>query len=258
MSAPAPAAVRPRPLLAIGEVRHTRLRPALNRFAYPTFFLMLPMRALREAPDAALARNRRALLSFHDADHGRGQADSLAWVESLLAREGVTDADGEIWLQTYPRVLGYVFKPVSFWYAHRRDGSLAAVLAEVNNTFGERHCYLLDGAQVGFGRELATDKVFHVSPFCEVRGRYRFRFMRTPERVVARIEHDDEAGPLLLTSVSGRLEPLSTGSARRALLAMPLMSLGVTLRIHWQAWRLWRKQVPFFRKPPAPEAFVTR
>ena len=258
MSTPAaqPAAVRP--LLAIGEVRHTRLRPAHNRFAYPTFFLMLPMRTLRQAPDAALARNRFALLSFHDTDHGQGSPDALAWVEALLAREGVTDADGEIWLQTYPRVLGYVFKPVSFWYAHRRDGSLAAVLAEVNNTFGERHCYLLTGEQLGFGRELSTDKVFHVSPFCEVRGRYRFRFMRTGERVVARIEHDDEAGPLLVTSVSGRLEPLSGRSARRALLAMPLMSLGVTARIHWQAWRLWRKHVPFFRKPPAPEAFVTR
>jgi len=179
-------------------------------------------------------------------------------VEALLAREGVADADGEIWLQTYPRVLGYVFKPVSFWYAHRRDGSLAAVLAEVNNTFGERHCYLLTGEQLGFGRELVADKVFHVSPFCEVRGRYRFRFMRTPERVVARIEHDDEAGPLLLTSVSGRLQALSAASVRRALLAMPLMSLGVTARIHWQAWRLWRKHVPFIRKPPAPGAFVTR
>jgi DUF1365 family protein len=252
------AAAAARPLLAVGEVRHARLRPAPNRFAYPTFFLMLPMRALREEPLAALARNRRALMSFHDADHGQGQADALAWVEALLAREGVTDADGEIWLQTYPRVLGYVFKPVSFWYAHRRDGSLAAVLAEVNNTFGERHCYLLTGAQLGFGRELVADKVFHVSPFCEVRGSYRFRFMRTDDRVVARIEHDDEAGPLLVTSVSGRLEPLSTRSARRALLRMPLMSLGVTARIHWQAWRLWRKHVPFFRKPPAPGAFVTR
>ena len=247
-----------RPLLALGVVRHTRLRPAENRFAYPTFFLMLPMRTLREAPDAALERNRFAALSFHDADHGQGGPDALSWVEALLAGEGVSDADGEIWLQTYPRVFGYAFKPVSFWYAHRRDGSLAAVLAEVNNTFGERHCYLLSGAQLGFGRELVADKVFHVSPFCEVRGRYRFRFMRTSDRVVARIEHDDETGPLLLTSVSGRLEPLSASSARRALLSMPLMSLGVTARIHWQAWRLWRKHVPFFRKPQAPRAFVTR
>ena len=256
---PAPAGpAAARPLLAVGEVRHARLRPAANRFAYPTFFVLLPMRSLRSAPCPALARNRFALLSFHDADHGRGEGDALAWVESLLASEGVTDADGEIWLQTYPRVLGYVFKPVSFWYAHRRDGTLAAVVAEVNNTFGERHCYLLAGAQLGFGRELVADKIFHVSPFCQPRGRYRFRFMRTPERVVARIEHDDESGPLLLTSVSGRLEPLSARSARRALLAMPLMSLGVTARIHWQAWRLWRKRVPFFRKPPAPQAFVTR
>ncbi|MEN9417749.1 MAG: hypothetical protein RI988_1369 [Pseudomonadota bacterium] len=254
----ASVALRPAPLLAFGEVRHTRLRPAAHRFAYPTFFLMLPMRTLREAPDAALARNRFGMIAFHDTDHGDGRADALAWAEELLAREGVADADGEIWLQTYPRVLGYAFKPVSFWYAHRRDGSLAAVVAEVNNTFGERHCYLLAGPGVAFGRELAADKVFHVSPFCEARGRYRFRFMRAGARVVARIEHDDAQGPLLLTSVSGRLQPLSAASVRRALLSMPLMSLGVTARIHWQALRLWCKQVPFFRKPPAPETFVTR
>jgi DUF1365 family protein len=249
---------RARPLLAFGEVRHTRLRPAAHRFAYPTFFLMLPMRTLRAAPSAVLARNRFGWIAFHDADHGDGRPDALAWVEELLAREGVVDADGEVWLQTYPRVLGYAFKPVSFWYAHRGDGSLAAVVAEVNNTFGERHCYLLAGPGVAFGRELSAQKVFHVSPFCETRGHYRFRFMRAGERVVARIEHDDAQGPLLLTSVSGRLQALSAASVRRALLSMPLMSLGVTARIHWQALRLWLKQVPFFRKPPAPETFVTR
>ena len=160
-------------LLATGVVRHRRLRPAAHAFAYPTWFLLLPMRALRAAPDPHLPRNRGALVSFHDADHGDGGPDALAWVEALLAREGVAGADGEIWLQTYPRMLGYAFKPVSFWYCHRTDGSLAAVLAEVNNTFGERHVYLLDGPGTGFGRELIARKVFHVSPFCGVEGQYR-------------------------------------------------------------------------------------
>jgi DUF1365 family protein len=141
-----------------------------------------------------LARNRFGLLAFHDRDHGDGGADALAWIEALLASEGVADADGEIWLHTYPRVLGYVFKPVSFWYCHRADGSLAAVVAEVNNTFGERHCYLLDEPGLAWGRELRARKVFHVSPFCQVEGRYRFRFMRTAERTVARIDHDDDDG----------------------------------------------------------------
>ena len=136
-------------LLGIGTVRHRRLRPAAHAFAYSTYFLMLPMRALRRTPDPALARNRFGLIGFHDRDHGDGGPDALAWLESMLAAEGVTDADGEVWLQTYPRVLGYVFKPVSFWYCHRADGSLAAVLVEVNNTFGERHCLPAGRARTG-------------------------------------------------------------------------------------------------------------
>jgi hypothetical protein len=250
-------------LLATGEVRHTRLRPAHHAFDYPTFFVVLPMRALRKGERAAqgvMARNRFGWLSFHDADHGLGGPDALAWVEGLLAQEGLDDGDGrgEIWLQTYPRVLGIAFKPVSFWYCHRQDGSLYAIVAEVNNTFGERHCYLLTGDPLRFGQELQAKKVFHVSPFCKIEGRYRFRFMRTAERIVARVEHDDDAGPLILTSMSGRLEPLSAAAVARASIRMPLMTLGVILRIHWQALKLWLKRVPFISKPEAPESFVTR
>lgn len=246
------------PLLATGVVRHRRLRPALHAFAYPTYFLLLPLRALRREAPTTLARNRAGLLSFHDRDHGDGRADALAWFEELLASEGVADADGEVWLQTYPRVLGFVFKPVSFWYAHRHDGTLAAVLAEVNNTFGERHAYLLHGEALAFGREVQARKVFHVSPFCRTEGRYRFRFMRTAERVVARIDHDDDEGPLLQTSVSGRLEALTPSSQRRAFFGMPWMTLGVVARIHWQALRLWLKRVPWYAKPDPPGRFTTQ
>ena len=194
-------------MIGFGQVRHTRLAPKHHAFAYPTYFLMLPMRSLQNAP-GDLPRNRRAALSFYDSDHGDGrgpqQGGALAWLEDLLHSEGLTDADGEIWLHCYPRVLGFTFKPVSFWYCHRADGSLRAVLVEVNNTFGERHCYLL--SQARFGVEQQADKVLHVSPFCPVQGRYRFRFMVNAQgdRTVARIDYDDARGPLIQTSVSGQ------------------------------------------------------
>ncbi|MDO9360978.1 MAG: DUF1365 domain-containing protein [Polaromonas sp.] len=247
-------------LIGFGQVRHARLKPARNAFAYPTYFLMLPMRSLRQHGNGALARNRRGVLSFFDRDHGDGRGDCVSWLDELLAGEGIHDASGELWLHTYPRVLGYTFKPVSFWYCHTADGQLRAIVVEVNNTFGERHCYLLDHPR--YGQELSAAKVFHVSPFCTLEGRYRFRFMRsaegTPAKTVARIDYDDAAGPLLETSVSGTLEPLTTASLRKAIWRYPAMTFGVVARIHWQALKVWCKRVPFIRKPEPPNRFVTR
>lgn len=116
------------PLLARAHVRHTRLAPALHAFAYDTLFVMLPMRSW-DASRSALARNRRALIAFHDADHGAGGPDALAWLDALLAEAGIHDARGEAWLLCFPRVLGFAFKPVSFWYCHREDGQLRAIVA---------------------------------------------------------------------------------------------------------------------------------
>jgi len=249
-------------LIGFGRVRHTRHRPKRHAFVYPTYFLMLPMRSLQAQPSAVLARNRWAPLSYFDADHGDGRSPkdggALAWLDALLQSEGIADAQGEVWLHTYPRVLGFTFKPVSFWYCHRADGTLRAVVVEVNNTFGERHCYLLNQPQ--FGVEQTATKVFHVSPFCPVEGGYRFRFMLTPDLrcTVARVDFDDAQGPLIDTSVSGELEPLTAASVRHALLRYPAMTLAVVLRIHWQALKLFLKKAPFFRKPPPPTVFTTR
>ncbi|KQW45767.1 MULTISPECIES: DUF1365 domain-containing protein [unclassified Roseateles] len=242
----------------MGQVYHRRLRPREHAFAYPSYFLWLPMRSLRRETCAALNRNRFGWLSFHDADHGEGGSDALAWLDALLVSEGIDDADGEAWLQTYPRVLGHAFKPVSFWFCERTDSSLAAVVVEVNNTFGERHCYLLHGPDLAWGCEQTAAKVFHVSPFCRVEGRYRFRFLHGNRHVISCVDHDDDTGPLLLTSLSGRLQPLTSRSARAAFFAMPALTLMIVARIHWQALKLAIKRLPFFSKPQPPERFVTR
>ncbi len=247
------------PQLCFGNVHHSRLRPARNSFNYGVFFLRLPLRSMEGCamPTALLSRNRFNLLSFHDRDHGDGKQALLPWIDNILRQEGIDDADGEMWLQTFPRVLGYVFNPVSFWFCHRRDGALRAVLCEVSNTFGERHCYLLDQhAAIADGEILTARKVFHVSPFCRVEGSYRFQFKRnrrmSGEITLARIDYHDDTGPLLLTSITGSAHALNDRTIIHALLRFPLMTFMVIARIHWQALKLWLKHVPFYRKPSLP------
>lgn len=248
-----------------GPIRHTRLRPVRHAFGYPGVFLRL-----RVDGDGARARaaglgpwfgfDRRAPVSFRSTDHGDGRTPLAEWARGLCADAGVA-ADGPIWLHTFPRMLGYAFKPVSFWFCHRADGALVAVIAEVNNTFGERHCYLLaqpDGGPLPQGRELSARKVFHVSPFCSVEGDYRFRFFNRSDRALARIDYHDAEGPLLLTSLSGELADADRATVRRALFGHPMFTLGVIARIHWHALKLWLAKVPFHAKPEPPEAFVTR
>lgn len=254
---PRPAQVQ----LCFGQVRHTRLRPVRNAFAYGNYYLRLPLRTLGSGDFgcALFSRNRWNLLSFVDRDHGDGRQPLLAWIDALLEHEGVHDADGEVWLQAMPRVLGFVFNPVSFYFCHRKDGGLRAVLCDVRNTFGERHFYLLDtGAEIPYGSELTARKVFHVSPFCKVEGRYRFRFGQRDAQTLACIDYDDTSGALLKTSVSGHANALGNASVARAFFCFPLMTFGVVARIHIQALRLWLKRAPFFSKPAAPTQEVSR
>jgi hypothetical protein len=178
------------------------------------------------------------------------------------------DAAGEIVLHAFPRVLGYVFNPVSFWVCHDRGGAVRAVLCEVCNTFGERHNYLLanaDGRPLASGQTLRSRKVFHVSPFCEVKGTYAFRFGFAVARWLARIDYadrDDAAqaieAPLLETSISGEAVAISPREVRSLLWRYRWFTLGVVARIHWQALLLWVRRVPFVRKPAPPPRETTR
>lgn len=249
------------PQLVIGEVIHHRMRPAEHRLSVPVFFLRLPVSGIADLPRHGLPVNRFGWVAFDERDHGtRDGAPIAPWIREILARNQV-DADGEIELICFPRMLGYAFKPVSFWICRDAAGAVRAVLAEVHNTFGEAHNYLLvndDGTALRNGQTLAADKVFHVSPFLEVKGGYTFRFHFGPDRFMARIEYADEFGTLLTTSMAGDCVPLTRASLRRAALKFPLQALATVARIHWHALRLWFKSVPYFSKPHPPLKETTR
>jgi DUF1365 family protein len=249
-------------LLFRGRVMHARLRPRQHVFSYPIFFLRLRVDALDRLSCRFLSVDGFNLVSFHRRDHGpRDGSDLLPWIRDLLAREGCGFADGEIWLQSFPRVLGYVFNPVSFWLCHDREGGLRAVLCEVNNTFGEHHNYLLaheDGRLIRADDVMQARKIFHVSPFFPVSGRYSFRFAPAEASTVFRIDYEDDEGKILLTSVSGQGQPLRAAALLRCFLAHPWMTMLVIVRIHWQALRLWRKGIPFLSKPVPPTQETSR
>jgi len=252
------------PSIHFGKVLHHRYVPN-NRFSYPVFYLRIPMRSRRLDPhilkNKGIGDNRFSWLSFFDKDHGDDSLHSLEWVEALLKKNNRQDIDGEIWLHTFPRVLGYVFNPVSFWFCHHSSGELRAIVAEVNNTFGERHFYFLDSPNhdvLPWGKELFTKKIFHVSPFFDVVGDYRFRFMRQANEVhhpkcVSRIDYFQDATHTLMTSVSGTEYALNRYSIFRAIASFPFLTFSVVFKIHWQAIKLWLKGAKFYKKPKPPE-----
>ncbi len=244
------------PKVCMGAVMHERTRPVLNRFTYPLATLRIPLSRLEGLRVPLLGVDRPGVFSLRSRDHGaRNGAPLLPWIRDLLDRQGLVEADGEVVLQTMPRMFGFLFNPVSFWFCHDRQGGLRAVLAEVSNTFGEHHNYLVahpDHRPITAGDELKACKVFHVSPFFPVRGEYRFRFSRQGGVVSTAIDYWEGGHCQLATRLSGREQPL-TGRALLGWLArLPLMSFGVVLRIHWQALRLALRRVPFFRKPHPP------
>jgi len=243
-----------------GQVMHERLRPVMHRFVYPVFYVRLNLARLNEINTSGFGLNRWRLVSLFTKDYGpRDGSDLQTWMRTLLRSEGI-NAQGEIWLQTFPRVLGFVFNPVSFWYCYDESGVLRAILAEVHNTFGESHRYLLTAEnQAAITEEVALEckKNFHVSPFFPVQGRYQFKFRESESTTLVSLNYLDDQGVLLKTSVGGKRVLLTSARLRRAVLMQPLLTFGIVVGIHWQALRLWIKRVPLFTKPIPPAHATT-
>lgn len=204
-------------------------------------------------------RNRWALASVHDLDHGgmRGAGEGAPWARRVLAENGLAGVF-RLRLLTQPRWFGRVFNPVSFWLAFRGD-ALVAAIAEVNNTYGDRHSYLCRKpgfAPIAAGDVLTAAKVFHVSPFRDVSGSYAFSFDMPENSVFIRIAHRD-GNEVLVATLSGARRPLTAARLLGSALRFPLGGLRAIALIHWQALRLGLKRVPFRPRPQPPAEDIT-
>jgi DUF1365 family protein len=235
-----------------GWVMHRRLRPRHHHFQYRVFSMLLELGELA-ALDRRLALfkyNRWGLFSFRDRDHGDGRPLKV-WLDDLLAQHGI-DAKGARRVLCYPRILGFVFNPISVWFCDDEEGRLKAIVYEVHNTYDERHAYVLP---VGTDSELVRhgcSKEFYVSPFLSSDCRYQFR-VRPPGRKVAIVIQEEEAGdPTLTASFAGEHRTLNDGMLAKMLLRYPLMTLKVVVAIHFEAVRLMLKGIR--RHPHRPKA----
>lgn len=242
--------------LYTGTVAHKRIGKAANAFNYPALFLCFPLSARPQLSNMLFGYNRFNVFSFYDRDYGHGASNVETWIRGVLAEHQLSAiTDGEIWLQTQPRIFGYAFNPVNFWYCHDSQQQLRAVLCEVNNTFGERHCYLLTATQqrvIDSHSELQCQKCFHVSPFFAVNGEYRFRFYHQHNTRTVSINYWLDEQLQLKTLVTGQAMPLSTSNLMKTLGQFGWATALVVVRIHWQALKLWRKGATFYRKPTPP------
>lgn len=243
------------------RVAHARLRPKRNSFRYRVPYVAIPARLLGARRSFGLfSIDAFNLLSVRTGDYGHENRHGLDWVHEVLTHRGLEEAGGYVELVTIPRVLGLAFNPVSFWLCFDGARALRAVIAEVNNTFGERHFYVCahaDHRPIGPEDRLTAEKVFHVSPFMKVEGHYAFTFSAGGDSLGVRIDLHDAEGLILTTSLAGRREAPSSRRLALAFLANPLLMLKVLGLIHYQALRLWAKGVAPVRKPAPPTQVVS-
>lgn len=232
-------------------VMHRRLAPKRHEFVYRLFFFWLDLDELDRLRLPLFSVNRPNLYSFRDADHfSLGLATARDNAVAFLRASGETREPAAVRLLTLPRLLGYTFNPISIFFFYDESGDPYASLVEVENTFLERKPYAVPRAGAGFHRRVT--KHFYVSPFSDLDLAFDFRFDVPGERL--RVAIDDYRGDEreLLSTLTGRRRPLTGGNLARLTVKYPFVTLKVIAAIHWEAFRLWLKRVPFRAKEADP------
>jgi uncharacterized protein len=254
--------------LVPGKVMHARFKPKAHRFSYSVFCLLIDLDRLDEAhaASALFSVNRFNLVAFRPGDHavpGQSNApvDLADRIREHAAAAGLNLAGGRVLLLAYPRFLGFVFNPISVYFAYDAGGDLKMLVYEVRNTFGEMHTYVapIEPGQLGpEGLKQERNKVFYVSPFLDMPMRYHFRIRPPVDDVAIRILETDPEGPILSATFHGRRRSLTNGAVLKLSLAMPLMTMKVVAGIHWEALKLWLKGVLLHTRPapPPPVSFT--
>ncbi len=246
-----------------GVVTHARLKPRRHALRYRIFMLLLDLDEL-EGLDRSLrlfSVRRFNLTGFDPRRHGDGSATPLKrQVEAHLAAAGIAHG-GPVRMLAMPRILGLGFNPITTYFCHRQDGALSAILYEVNNTFGERHSYLIPADDAPIIRQ-ACNKGFYVSPFMDMDLSYVFR-VRPPRRSQERdpvqvlVDVDDAEGRVLATGFVAHRQALTDRNLLVAWLTHPWMTAGVVAAIHWEALFVWLKGEKIRKRPAAPAWPVT-
>lgn len=242
-----------------GHTFHGRKGAVQNAFRYSVDYVLIDAESATDRGPALFSRNRSNVAAVHDSDHGGapGQGRGASWLRAVLAAHGLP-APSQVLLLAQPRLLGHVFNPVSFWLAIGAAG-LYAVVAEVTNTYGDRHSYLChrpDHGPITAEDHLTAEKIFHVSPFQAVSGGYGFRFDIRPDRLNIVITYAAGEDGLIAT-LTGPLGPLTSAGILKSLIRRPFGSRRVLALIHWQALKLWLKGAAFRPRPQPPTTEVS-
>ena len=234
-----------------GSVIHKRFKPKKHFFKYKVFSLLIDLSELNELNDNLkfYSLNKFNLISFYEKDHGHRDGSSLLkWVKNNLTRNNISTDNIKVKLLCYPRILGYVFNPLSIFFIYDRNENLISILYEVKNTFGEQHTYVFKLEGKNKLIQNSCSKKFHVSPFIEMDCDYFFKILNPGDTLSVIIDQYDQEGKILFASQDGKRSDLTSKNLMNSYLRHPLMTFKIISAIHFEAFKLWVKGIKFIKK----------